>query len=86
MMRILKNQSDLTWLCFGDLNEIMYDLEKKGGNRRSWQCMQNFKDTMGYCGLQDLGFSSYPYTWSSGRLEENNIQERIDRDLASEAL
>ncbi|KAH7851180.1 hypothetical protein Vadar_008241 [Vaccinium darrowii] len=35
------------------------------------------------CGLVDLGFSGYPFTWRNNRCGDDYVQERLDRVLAS---
>lgn len=38
------------------------------------------------CGLQDLGFSGHPFTWSNGRQGEDQIQCRLDRAMVNESF
>ncbi|MCI44744.1 hypothetical protein A2U01_0065983, partial [Trifolium medium] len=35
------------------------------------------------CGLLDPGFEGYPFTWSNGRQNEENIKCRLDRTLVT---
>ncbi|KAK6164533.1 hypothetical protein DH2020_001397 [Rehmannia glutinosa] len=74
----------IPWICMGDYNEIMWLHEKKGGNLKSWQDMEQFRTVVGECELSDLGFSGHRFTWTNGRSGEDNIQERLDRVLANE--
>lgn len=67
----------------GDYNQIMWTCEKKGGNITSWQDMRNFREAISHCSLSDLGPTQNAYTWSNGRKGNQNIQERLDRALAS---
>lgn len=85
LLSILKNQSDLPWLCAGDFNEILMESEKMGGVGRRNQLIQNFRNILNFCNLHDLGFTRYPFTWSNGREGDDNIQERLDRYVASES-
>ena len=41
--------------------------------------MEDFRDCLADCGLADLGFSGYPYTWDNRRQGNENIQVRLDR-------
>lgn len=41
--------------------------------------MEDFKDCLVECGLADLGFSGYPYTWDNKRDGAENVQVRLDR-------
>lgn len=34
-------------------------------------------------GLVDLGFAGHPFTWNNKRIDSHNIQERLDRGIAS---
>lgn len=74
------------WLCVGDFNDILVANEKRGGNARSTGQLLHGRRAMELCGLNDLGFESYPYTWSNGRLSDGNIQCRLDRGLATESF
>jgi exonuclease III len=53
-LRDLHSQSNLPWLVMGDINEILYSIEKEGGNPRPEHLMQNFRDAIEDCNLSDL--------------------------------
>lgn len=81
----LHRHSSLPWLCMEDVNEKMFDVEKKGGLLKAQSCMQSFCNTIDSCNLEDLGFDGYPFTWSKDKSGADNIQERIDRVFANES-
>lgn len=85
LLTVLKHQNDLPWLYAGDFNEILMETEKKGGVERRGQRIQNFRDTLTLCNLNDLGFIGYPFTWTNGREGDNNIQERLDSGFAMDS-
>jgi hypothetical protein len=41
--------------------------------------MERFRDCLTDCGLADLGFSGYAYTWNNRREGSDNVQARLDR-------
>ena len=45
--------------------------------------MLAFKETLLHCGLEDLGYQRYPFTWRNGRLGDAFIEVRLDRACAS---
>lgn len=67
----------------GDFNEILYPHEKCGGQPRDIPKMIAFRDSVNFCGLEDLGFSGHHFTWTNGQGGIDNIQERLDRSLAN---
>lgn len=44
--------------------------------------MQGFQDALDYCGLKDLGFTGYPFTWCNRRPGNQNVWVRLDRGVA----
>ncbi|KAH6771766.1 hypothetical protein C2S52_005519 [Perilla frutescens var. hirtella] len=80
----LKRQGSPCWLYAGDFNEILYHHEKSGGSARDDGKIEKFRDTLRECGLEDLGFKGFKFTWSNNQDEDTLIQERLDRFLASE--
>ncbi|XP_074306422.1 uncharacterized protein LOC141641666 [Silene latifolia] len=84
LLRILGSQSSLPWMCIGDYNEILFADEMKGGQRAQWQ-MNNFREAVDNCGLADISFEGYKFTWDNGQAGEDNRQSRIDRAMEESA-
>ena len=62
----------------GDFNEILYSHEKEGGAPRPMNMMQNFRDALVNCELEDMGFIGDQFTWRRRRL-----RERLDRAVCN---
>ncbi|XP_074302488.1 uncharacterized protein LOC141634059 [Silene latifolia] len=84
LLRLLHEQSSLPWLCIGDFNEILYSTEMKGGSRAQWQ-MNNFHAAVDFCGLRDVVWEDYAFTYDNGQAGENNRQCMMDRAMCNEA-
>lgn len=52
-------------------------------NSRRLTQMQSFRNVVDDCGLYNLGFSGYKYTWSNRREVDDLVQTRLDRALAN---
>ncbi|XP_057808453.1 uncharacterized protein LOC131022930 [Salvia miltiorrhiza] len=84
LMRNLKCQIAGRWLCGGDFNETMYHFEKIGGQPKSDSRLVSFRETVEDCGLNDLGFSGDPFTWTNNQNGDSRIMEHLDRCFGSE--
>ncbi|XP_074265036.1 uncharacterized protein LOC141587449 [Silene latifolia] len=84
LLRLLNEQSSLPWLCIGDFNEILYSTEMKGGSQAQWQ-MNNFQAAVDFCGLRDVAWEGYAFTYDNGQAGENNRQCMLDRAMCNEA-
>ncbi|KAL4279545.1 hypothetical protein GQ457_03G016570 [Hibiscus cannabinus] len=78
----LRDSSSLPWLIGGDLNEILHDNEKVGGNRRNPSYINNFRDCLSRNQLADCNPTKGWYTWSRMGPHTQTIRERLDRFLA----
>ncbi|XP_074307955.1 uncharacterized protein LOC141642876 [Silene latifolia] len=83
-LRILASTSLLPWIYLGDFNEILYSTEMKGGSRMQWQ-MNNFRDAVDECGLRDLPYEGYEFTFDNGQGGDANRQCRLDRAMVTGA-
>nr|XP_051220950.1 uncharacterized protein LOC127339093 [Lolium perenne] len=86
VIRYLRRQDNLPWLCAGDFNEITRQDEQLGGNVRGAAQMERFCDCLSDCGLADLGFSGYAYTWNNRRDGLENVQARLDRATCNDGF
>ena len=83
LLEVLKGQSQLSWVVFGDFNEITHSDEKLGGPKRDARQVREFRECLSRFGLNDLGFVGQRYTWCNGRYEEHRTKLRLDRIVAS---
>ncbi|XP_016196132.1 uncharacterized protein LOC107637209 [Arachis ipaensis] len=73
-IRLIHNEINLPWCLIRDFNAMLHDHERHGGsnsNRRG--ACPDFQDCVSDCGLFDLGYSRWPFTWKRG-----NLVERLD--------
>ncbi|XP_058189268.1 uncharacterized protein LOC131306858 [Rhododendron vialii] len=70
-------------VVWGDFNDILYPEEKRGGLQRSRGSCGRFQTLLNNCGLLDLGFRGYPFTWRNNRSGTDFIESRLDRALVS---
>ncbi|XP_020997411.1 uncharacterized protein LOC107486813 [Arachis duranensis] len=67
------------WCIAGDFNAMLHAHERKGGSLNQIQgACTDFQTCVSECGLMDLGFSGWPFTWKRG-----NLFERLDRGLCN---
>ena len=83
LLRNLNTRSSLPWMCIGDYNEILTFEEKNGTNPRPLPSMLEFQSTLLFCGLIDLDYSGYLFTWQNGRFRVAYVEERLDSACAS---
>ncbi|XP_074265507.1 uncharacterized protein LOC141587943 [Silene latifolia] len=79
-LRQLAEESNGPWLCMRDFNEILFSTEMKGGSRQQWQ-MNNFLDAVDECGLRNLSYEGYEFTYDNGQFGDANRQCRLDRAM-----
>ncbi|XP_075651332.1 uncharacterized protein LOC142621846 [Castanea sativa] len=85
LLESLSRLNNISWLCLGDYNEILYRSEKHGGSPRPSRQMDYFHRAINTCELRDLGFFGSPFTWSRNHPIDGRIHIRLDRALASSA-
>ncbi|XP_074283536.1 uncharacterized protein LOC141608084 [Silene latifolia] len=83
LLRLLGTQYNGPWVCIGDFNEVLFATEMKGGVRPQRQ-MNNFREAVDDCGLRDVDFEGYLFTYDNGQADDDNRQSRIDRALCNE--
>ncbi|XP_016482447.2 uncharacterized protein LOC107803276 [Nicotiana tabacum] len=80
--------SDMTtpWIVGGDFNVIWDEEEKFGGLPVPINEVDDFRDCINSCNLNDLGFKGSIFTCWNGRAEEDCSFKRLDRVLGNIGL
>ncbi|GAA0157530.1 hypothetical protein LIER_14782 [Lithospermum erythrorhizon] len=84
LMRLLSGLSDLPTLFMGDFNEILNNNEYASQRplRLNWQ-MEQFHPVVLHCGLIDIRYNGYQFTWCNNFILPNSTRTRIDKALAT---
>ena len=83
ILRHLHARASLPWVCIGDFNKILHSFKKHEGTLKPLAPMLAFKETLLHCGLEDLRYHGYPFTWRNGRPGEAFVEVRLDRACPS---
>ena len=59
----------------------MHQSEKRGNHPHPGSLIEAFRQAVTDCGLSDLGYVGYAYTWERGRGTTRWVEERLDRAL-----
>ncbi|KAJ1376001.1 Endonuclease/exonuclease/phosphatase superfamily [Sesbania bispinosa] len=84
LIQRLAGECDNTWVLFGDYNLIGSPNEKKGGRMVSLNSCDEVQQCYQQCGLIDMGFEGYPFTWTNGRVGVDAVEQRLDKCFATE--
>ncbi|KAL2241476.1 UNVERIFIED_CONTAM: hypothetical protein Sindi_0788800 [Sesamum indicum] len=85
ILRNLKSQPTLPWLCCGDLNALLFDHEKEiRCSVREWQ-LRDFRSVLSDVQLDDMGFEGPCFTWCNRGLWLDTVRCRLDRILGDRA-
>jgi hypothetical protein len=85
LLRRLHAEDNQPWIAFGDFNETILLDEQCGREDRSLIQMENFREALVDCELQDLGFQGPEFTWSNRRLGGDLVRVRLDRVVSNSA-
>lgn len=83
MMRFLKADCDLPWLCIGDLNEVLRVEEQFGPKQRDMAQINLFREAVDVCQLCDLGYIGLDWNFERKVNNGEYCRVRIDRALAT---
>jgi hypothetical protein len=83
LIKRIKPLMNLPWLMMGDFNETMWQSEHFSKKKRNEKQMMDFRETLSYCDLHDLGFNGTPWTYDNKRQGKENVKVRLDRVVAS---
>ncbi|GAA0138878.1 hypothetical protein LIER_00536 [Lithospermum erythrorhizon] len=86
LMRIVNSLSNVPTLFMGDFNEVLSGDEHVSQRRQrpAWQ-MDNFRQVVTDCGLFDVQYVGFHYTWCNSFKSPNSTKPRLDRGLASKS-
>ncbi|GAA0153628.1 hypothetical protein LIER_11822 [Lithospermum erythrorhizon] len=84
LMRMVNDLANIPTVFMGDINEVLHASENVSQRciRPTWQ-MDSFRQVVEDCGLVDLGYSRFPFTWSNNFISPYSTRARLDRALAS---
>ena len=85
LIKGLKVRSDLSWCILCDFNDILAQLEKRGGIRHP-NNLHGFRDAINLGSLKEVSMQGYPYKWERGRGTPGRIEEKLDKALATRDL
>lgn len=83
-MHRYKPDDQVSWLCIGDFNNIMRPTNKLGGGPADVGRLQICEETMSDCGLRDVDYLGYRFTWFNKRKAPHTVEERLDYALVND--
>lgn len=77
LLKSLARQSSQKWVVMGDYNEITSHEDKLNGARVPEWRLQDMRNALSYCGLIDVDFEGYRYSWSNNQDQSTNTQDTV---------
>ncbi|KAK1402544.1 hypothetical protein POM88_002149 [Heracleum sosnowskyi] len=83
LLRSLNTMEDIPWVLIGDMNNVLKQADKKGGNPYPHRMLDGFQSVLDDYNLHDVNLEGYQFTWERGHGTSNWIEVRLDRALVS---
>uniref|UniRef100_A0A803NSB0 Reverse transcriptase domain-containing protein n=1 Tax=Cannabis sativa TaxID=3483 RepID=A0A803NSB0_CANSA len=78
LLRSLVNNSSEPWCVISDLNNVLSQSDKRGGQPYPSWLISGFEQALMDCDLFDMDLIGYAYTWEKGRGTSRWIEVRLD--------
>lgn len=85
LLRNLARDSNLPWCVIGDMNNLISQVDKRGGALYPNWLIEGFNEVIVDTNLIDMELVGYQYTWERGKGTADWIEERLDRALINPA-
>lgn len=72
------------WLIGGDFNSLLNFSDKQGGQPVLSTDLQDFKDCVHYCRVQDMRSNGAFITWNNRQVKDRRVYSKIDRTLVND--
>ncbi|RAL49249.1 hypothetical protein DM860_018122 [Cuscuta australis] len=82
-IREFATSNDGPWCIVGDFNAVLNIEDRKGGNPITMDEIQDFKECIEGCGLEEIPFEGPYYTWFNKQKGDRRICSKLDRALAN---
>ncbi|KAK1386603.1 hypothetical protein POM88_014781 [Heracleum sosnowskyi] len=86
LLRNLNTDSMLPWCIIGDMNNILNQMDKRGGRSYLNHLIQGFQSALDDCNLHDMTLEGYQFTWERGQDTDEVIEIRLDRALITDSF
>uniref|UniRef100_A0A803QIA9 Endonuclease/exonuclease/phosphatase domain-containing protein n=1 Tax=Cannabis sativa TaxID=3483 RepID=A0A803QIA9_CANSA len=83
LLRTLVGDSPLPWCVIGDINNVLCQEDKKGGQPHPRWLIDDFQRCLTDCGLEDMDLLGYPFTWERICGTSRWVEIYLDRALTS---
>jgi hypothetical protein len=83
IMKQMRSDSDLAWVCLGDFNEMLRKEEQLGPNAMEEYLINGFREAVDVCQLCDIGYIGLDWTFEKKVDGGQFVRVRLDRVLAS---
>lgn len=84
LIRNLSRDNNLPWCLIGDMNNVLGQVDKRGGRLYPLWLIQEFQEVRDDCCLTDMKMYGYHYTWERGQGTDRWVEIRLDRALVSQ--
>ncbi|CAM8982876.1 unnamed protein product [Rhodiola kirilowii] len=84
LMRKMRRLISVPWCVIGDFNEICTFSETTSRNVSRQNNMDRFRNVLLDCGLMDLGYKGYKFTYSNRRQGSEEVASRLDRAVGDD--
>ena len=82
LMKEIRSDTDLPWVCMGDFNEILRREEQLEPHNREEYLMEGFREAVDVCQLCDIGYMGLDWTFEKRVVGGYFVRVRLDRVLA----
>ncbi|XP_020206472.1 uncharacterized protein LOC109791576 [Cajanus cajan] len=85
LLRYLAQDNSLPWCVIGDFNDILSNQDKRGLIEHPTWLLRGFREAVMDSELVAIPLEGYNFTWTKSRGSPTQVEERLDRAMATQS-